>query len=293
VAAKGAGVTDTARGLALGAGGILLFACMDAIGKELTERLHPVIVVWARFVLQAVLVTLILAPRLRTYARTSNLRLQCVRALLMLGAMFSFFFALSMMPLGAATAVFLIEPFLAVILAALVLGEKAGPRRWIGVAVGLCGALLIIRPGAEVFQPTALLPLLAALFYAGYAISTRFLGQSDAVWTTVFYSGLLGAIGASFVAPFFWSPLTPDDLVLMGAMGALGTAGHVLLVSAYRYAEASTLAPLTYTTLVWAMGLGAIFFGERPDGWTLAGAAVIAGSGLYVWWRERLAERAR
>jgi drug/metabolite transporter (DMT)-like permease len=185
-------------------------------------------------------------------------------------------------------AVFEIAPLWITVLAFFVLKERVGPRRWTGVAIGFVGAMIIIRPGGEVFQPAAFLPMIGAACFAGYAIATRFLGEDEGPWTPFLYTALFGAVAASLVVPFFWT--TPDlaDGVVMTTFGIIGGAGHLCMILALRHAAASTVAPFHYVGLVYATFWGFVLFDEVPDRWTMLGAAVIVAAGLYVWWRERV-----
>jgi drug/metabolite transporter (DMT)-like permease len=265
-----------------------LFASMDAIAKLMTERYDPMQVVWARYTGQALLVALMVAPRLRRVLRTDHLPLQLLRSGFFFGATISGFFAYSMLPLATVTAVFQVAPLIITAMAALLLRETVGPRRWAGVAAGFLGALIIIRPGSSVFEPASLLPMLAALFFSGYTITTRMLGRDDGFWTTFLYSAGLGAILSTLYVPFVWTtPSWADAWTLLG-MAAIGTLGQLVLIAAFSTAQASALAPFTYFGLIVAALLGYLVFGDLPDAATVLGAGVIVGSGLYVWHRERL-----
>ena len=290
--ARFAAIPAEARGAALLVLATALFASMDAIGKGLMQRHDPFQVVWARYAAQAVIVAIIVSPRLGRVIRTARPGLQVIRSALLFMATLCGFFAFSVMPLADATAIFQTAPLAITALAALVLREPVGPRRWAGVMVGFLGALIIVRPGADVFQPAALLPMLGALFFAGYSIATRFLGRDESYWTTFLYTAALGALIASAFVPLVWVTPTWGDAALMLAMGAIGSAGQFLLIVAFNTAPASAIAPFTYAGLIFATLWGYVFFGDAPDGWTATGAAVIVGSGVYVWRRERMRKRA-
>lgn len=290
--ARFAAIPAEARGAALLVLATALFASMDAIGKGLMQRHDPFQVVWARYAAQAVIVAIIVSPRLGRVIRTARPGLQVIRSALLFMATLCGFFAFSVMPLADATAIFQTAPLAITALAALILREPVGPRRWAGVMVGFLGALIIVRPGADVFQPAALLPMLGALFFAGYSIATRFLGRDESYWTTFLYTAALGALIASAFVPLVWVTPTWADAALMLAMGAIGSAGQFLLIVAFNTAPASAIAPFTYAGLIFATLWGYVFFGDAPDGWTATGAAVIVGSGVYVWRRERMRKRA-
>jgi len=154
------------------------------------------------------------------------------------------------------------------------------------VAVSLIGALIIIRPGSAVFSPYAIFPLVAAVMFAGYALTTRFVGRDEDAWTSLLYTALVGALILSAVVPFFW--VTPDPLSagLMVAMGFVGAGGQLLMIRALMAAEASLVAPFSYVGLLFAILWGMLFFGEFPDLPTYLGAGLIVAAGLYVWYRE-------
>lgn len=267
---------------------MLLFSIMDGCAKHLMETHHTVQVVWARYAGQTALLIVLFAPSLTRRLRTQHLPLQLVRSALLFGATSLFFTAIGLMPLAEAVAVFEVGPLIITILGALVLGEKVGPRRWAGVIAGLCGALIIIRPGLEVFQPVAILPLLAATCLACYQIATRYLGAADSIWTTMLYTAGVGTVVASFAVPFFWTAPTGWDILLMATFGWIGFAGHLCLVYALGQAPASTLAPFNYAGFVWALVVGLLWFGELPDAVTFFGAGIIICAGIYVWHRERV-----
>ena len=285
--AAGAGLSPETRGILAMVLAFLSFAVMDTIAKHLSGSLHPVQVVWARYTSQTAFIVLLLAPRLGTLARTANPGLQLVRSALLFTATLFFFTSLSLMEFAEAVALMQTAPLLITALAAVVLGEAVRLRRWTGVAIGMIGALIIIRPGLGVFQPASLLPLGAACCLACYQIATRMLSAADRIWTTMLYTAGVGTLFASAAVPFFWT--APDLLqaLMMAAMGAIAGCGHLALVYGMSQAPASLLAPFNYTALVWATLFGYLFFAELPDPLTVLGAAVVVGAGLYVWHRER------
>jgi drug/metabolite transporter (DMT)-like permease len=288
LAARLTALTPEARGALLLVAAVATFASMDAVAKGLMQRHHPFQVIWARYMGQALIVALIVSPRILTLARTRRLRLQLVRSAMLFGATLCGFTAFSVMPLGEATAIFNVAPLAITAMAALILREHVGPRRWGGVVAGFVGAMIIIRPGAEAFQPAALLPLIGAVFFAGYSIATRFLGRDESHMTTLLYTAALGAGLASLFVPLVWTAPAPSDAALMALMGGMGAVGQFLLILAFNAAPASAIAPFTYAGLLFAALWGRVFFGDSPDVWTAAGAALIVGSGVYVWRRERL-----
>ena len=268
-------------------GAIFCFSSMDAVAKSAMEIMPPAQAIWARYISQAVIVTLIVIPRFNQLARTGYPKLQLMRSIALMGATTLFFLGISQISLAEATAVMDVNPVLITLGAFLFLGERIGIRRIIGVAVSLVGALIIIRPGAGVFSIYALMPLGAALCYTAYSLATRFVGRDESPWTSLFYSALVGALCFSAYIAFHWVPLSGEALILMALMGLFGTLGQLLLIRALTLGEASLIAPFAYTGLIWAALYGIVLFGDYPDAWTILGAAVIVAGGLYVWIRER------
>ncbi|MCV2448741.1 DMT family transporter [Paracoccus sp. DMF] len=264
---------------------IFTFTLMDATGKYLATRYHPVQVVWVRFVANLAIVALVLAPRLRSALATRRPVVQLFRGVTQLGSILLFFSSLQFIGLAEATAIMDINPVLITLGAALFLGESIGIRRALGIAAALCGALIIIRPGAGVFQPAAVLPLIGAFTYAAGAILTR-IARSDSTATSVLWSALVGSVLASFAVPFFWQPIAAGDLWAFALLGLFGTVAQALLIRAFALAEAAAIAPFGYTGLIWAGLWGWLFWGNLPDLWTVTGALIIVGAGLYVWMRE-------
>lgn len=271
-------------------GSVMLFTMMDALGKHLTQSYHPAQVIWMRMAINLAIVLAVLAPRLRTVARSRSPWLQVGRGLTQVASIGLFFTALQHIGLAEATAIMDINPVLITLGAAVFLGERIGIRRLAGVAVALAGALVIIRPGAGVLHPAAILPFIAAFTYAAGAIMTR-LVRGDSTATSILWSTTIATLGVSVVAPFVWQPIAASDLWAFVGMGLLGTVAQALLIRAFSLAEAAAVAPFGYTGLIWAGLWGALFWGTWPDVWTLVGAAMIVGAGLYVWAREARAMR--
>lgn len=243
--------------------------------------------VWARYAGQTLLVTLLVLPRIRRVAKTRYPGLQFLRSVFLLGGTTAFFFGISHLGLAEATAIMDINPMLITLGAALFLGEKFGIRRAAGVTAALIGALIVIRPGSDVFSPAALFPFVAAFCYATFVLITRRVGRDEDVWTSLFYTAIFGAVLLSAVVPFVWSTPTVPVMLMMGAIALAGALGQLLMIRALSEAEASAVAPFSYIGLLFAAIWGVLFFAEYPDVYTYVGGAIIVLAGLYVWHRER------
>lgn len=284
---------STRTGILLMLGSLVLFTAMDALAKGLVQTYPTAQVVWARFAGQLFLVVLILNIRLGPALRTRHPKLHALRSLTQMGATGFFFASLSHIGLAEATALADINPVLITLGAALFLGEKLGPRRIAGVLAAMIGAMIIIRPGADVFTPAALLPLACAVSYAASALLTRKVGMTESPWTAMFYGALLGTIVTSALMPGVWQPIAAGDLWLFATVGCLGTAAQICLIRAFSLAEAGAIAPFGYVGIILATGWGIVLYDEWPDALTLLGASIIVVAGLYVWHRETQARRPR
>lgn len=265
---------------------IFLFAAMDATAKALMQRYAPIQVVWARYAGMMAVVALVLAPRLGPLLRTRRIGLQLLRSAFLFGATFMFFTAISRMDIAAATAVMQVHPMILTLGAALFLREALGPRRIFAILAALTGALIVIRPGSEVFTPTALLPLVAGVFYASYALTTRFLGRGEPIMTSFLYTAIIGTLVASLLTIPVWQTPSAGDWAIFLGLGAVGALGQFLLIRSLTIAEAGAVAPFSYAGVIFATFWGYMAFDEVPDGATLLGALVIIGAGVYVWHRE-------
>ena len=273
-------------------GAVFCFASMDATAKYLMKEIGPAQTIWARYTVQALLVTVLILPKISIYGKTKYPKLQFVRSVALMMATTLFFFAFSRLGLAEASAIFNISPVLITLGAFLFLREQIGPRRVIGILVSLLGALIIIRPGSGVFTIYAILPLGAAIFYSTYSLATRFVGTDESPWTSLFYSAIFGAICYSIYIVFHWNPMSNNALLLTIIIGLFGTAGHICLIRALTLGEASLVAPFIYTNLLFTTIWGVVLFGNFPDFWTIAGALIIVAAGIYVWARDRAVRQA-
>jgi len=218
-----------------------------------------------------------------------------VRTLAEAGAAMLYIVALALAPLTMTSALLQASPLVVVAGAALFLGEKVGWRRWVSILVGFAGVLVILKPWDAAFDPTGLLTVACVVLLAVRDLATRVMPRRIGTFqvATWAYLGLVPAgtalmagMGQSFVAP------TPGQWAGLGGALVSGLFGYYAVVAAMRLGEVSVVAPFRYTRLVFAMGIAVVFLGERPEGSTLLGAALVVGSGLYAFARERSRKRA-
>lgn len=256
-----------------------VFVTMTTIAKTLSASYHPLQLIWARYFFHVAVIVLLFPGRLRDLARASPIRLHALRSGLLFLATGGNFVALALMPLAEVSAIGFLTPLLVTILSAWLLAERVRPHRWAAVALGLLGALLIVRPGVGVFRPETLVAVGFALAYALYQVTTRVARETDAV-LALLWSGLFGMALSSLLVPLVWRTPAPGELALMALIGVLGALAHLLVIIALRAGEASLVAAFSYTQLLWATLSGAVFFADLPDRWTILGALTIAAAGL-------------
>jgi drug/metabolite transporter (DMT)-like permease len=264
------------------------FTAIDTIVKYLGERYAVPLLVWARWGVPALLMIVLLGPRLRWgLLRSANPKLQFIRGAVLILSSLCFFAALKFLPLAEATGLNYSTPILVVLMAGWFLHERVTRPRWLFVAAGLVGTLLILRPGGAMLHAASLFALAGAALNATFQILTRKLAHED-LMVLIFYPALVGAVLMSFAVPFTAeASFQISDIALFLAIGAIGAVGHFLFIQAFQRAPASTIAPFTYMQLVWSTLAGWLVFGALPDRWALSGMLVIAASGIALTWYER------
>lgn len=260
----------------------LLFVIMNAMVKALTVEHNQVMIVWARYFFHVLTVALIFPHRLVDVLRTRQVAMQLGRSILLLVSTVCNFAALIWLPLADVASIIFLAPIIVAGLAIFTLRERVSPMRWLAIGAGFVGALLIVRPGAGTLNLGALLAFGCAVAYALYQISTRLVRESEPV-VSLLYSGLVGMIIFSLLAPFWWEPPTPRVWLMFLLIGALGAGGHLLVIMALQRAEATRISPFTYVQLLWAMLASFLVFGDVPGWLTVLGAVIIAGSGLQLY----------
>ena len=271
--------------------GILLILCAgsllathDGVSKHLTHLYPLVMVIWARYAVQSVVMFLLFFPKMRwAIVRTRRPLLQLLRALSLLSISVLFIGGLRYIPLGEATAVMFLAPLIVTVLSAVFLHEKITKGQWLAVSVGFLGVLLIVRPGGALFTPAILLPMSASFCFAVYQLITRRLASTDHAVTSNFLSGLFGALVLTMLLPGQYTLALPKtDWGFILVLGLLAMTAHMLLTVALKYSSAATLAPFTYMQIIFAGLIGYLVFEHVPDMLSLLGVLVISCSGLTV-----------
>lgn len=303
---RGMARSQTLNGVLLAAGGTLIFSVNDMSIKFLSGgyALHQVILIRAIVAMVFILCVIHFSQRGWSQIATSRPGTHLVRVCIVMVSNVTFFVGLAAMPLADAVAVAYVSPIVVTLLSIVFLREKVGPRRWAAVIVGMLGVLVMLRPGAGVIQPAALLVLISAVLYAAGNLLARHMGGTESAMTLSFYvqggfivvsvaMGLWAGDGhmatddplwAFLFRPWIWPPL--GDWPIFLATGLSVGLGGLMVTQAYRTVEAGLVAPFEYVGMPMAILWGLVIFGTFPDLVAWVGIAMICGSGLYVIWRE-------
>jgi drug/metabolite transporter (DMT)-like permease len=277
------------RGIAMILASTVFLGVSDVTAKYLSATLPSIEIAWIRFLVFAMIMVPAMLPGSPLYALQSDRKgLQVMRGVTLLASSLFFISGLRFLPIAEASATGFVSPLFVTALSIFFLGERVGMRRWIATAVGLIGVLIILRPGSSAFHPAAFIPIVSALAWACTLIMTRMMSGRERAITTMAYSSITGVCIVSALVPFVWVTPSWHDILFGIFIGVASTAGQWIVVLAFRYADASVLAPFQYTQLLWVSILGFMIFGELPDAWTVTGAAFIVASGLYTAHRERI-----
>ncbi len=286
-------MSNSLKGILFTLSASVFFATMAGIVRYLGPQVDAIEIAFFRNVFG----TLMFVPALMrmgvTPLKTNKLGLLCIRSVCNALSMTLFFMALAAMPLVEVTALNFTIPLWVTIAAGFLLHERLGLNRWMGLAFGFVGALIILRPGAGLVDWGALYVLLSAAVWSIAVVDIKVLSRTESAMTITLYGAMFNGLLILPAALFVWTWPTWTQLGWLCAMGICGTLGHLLYAKALRYADASLVSAFDFTRLIWACVIGFMFFAEFPDVWTVVGAVVIFGSAMYVTVREGQAERAR
>ena len=273
-------------GIMLVVAACLCFSTLDTSTKFVSAGVPILMALWFRYAFQALATTAVVLP-LRGMAawRTRHPKFQVLRGVLLLTSSVFSFASLKYMPVGEFTAIVMISPLVVTLLAATVLKETVSPLRWLLVAGGFAGTVIIIRPGAQTFQWATLLPIGLVVTNAWFQVLTSRMARTEDPVTMHLWTGWIGTLMATLLLPFVWTHVDrPIFWALMCLMGLMGTIGHFLLILGYQRAPAATLTPYLYVQIAFSMVAGLLVFSHVPDGPTLFGIVLIAGCGAAGGW---------
>jgi len=267
-----------------------IFALQDGISRHLAGEYNTLMVVTVRYWFFALFVITVASRKaggLRQAAATSQPVLQITRGLILTVEICIAIYGFTLLGLVESHAIFACYPLLVAALSGPVLGETVGWRRWVAIAIGFVGVIIILRPGMGVFSPYALIPFISALLFAVYGLLNRYAARRDSAATSFFWTGVVGAVVLTPVGLATWEPMTGPDWGWMTTLCITGALGHFTLIKAYEQAEASAVQPFAYLQLVFASAVGVFVFGEVIELPVAVGAGIIVLAGLFTLWRER------
>ena len=286
---------ENLRGIALMVASMAGFAIEDAMIKGVSARLPSGQILVLLGIMGATIFAAIAKARgLRLISPALVQRSVVVRNLSEMVGTVCYVSAIILTPLSSASAILQATPLAVTLGAAVFLGAPVGWRRWSAIAVGFAGVLIIVRPGAEGFMPASLLAVAGVIFLAARDLATRTAPPHIASLVLAFY-GFAAVVPAGGLLLAFqggWAPMTADLLLRLAITALIGVAAYYAIVAAMRVGDVAVVTPFRYTRIVFALILGVAVFDETVDGWMLAGAAIVIGSGLYTLLREARLVRA-
>ena len=285
--------TNTRLGVLLMVATTMIFALQDGLSLHLSSTYNVYMVVMVRYWFFAAFVMTVSAKQaggLHNAARTKQPALQAFRGVLLAAEICVMVTGFTLLGMVESLAIFSAYTLIVAALSGPILGETVGWRRWLAIAVGFCGVLVILKPGFGVFSPYAIIPFFAAFMFALYSLLTRYVARLDSTATSFFWTGVMGCLLMSVIGAFHFENMSPSDWGLMLCLCCTGAVGHWLLIRCYEVAEASAVQPFTYLQLVFGASIGVLVFGEvvRPN--VAIGALLVVAAGLFTLWRARVAK---
>ncbi|WP_181704215.1 DMT family transporter [Chthonobacter albigriseus] len=280
---------ETVRGILAMLACCLSFILNDTMVKAATETLPLGQVIFFRGIVST-LVIAVVAWRMGAFHgwRSHISRPLGWRTFGEVGATLAYLTALMHMPIANASAIAQAAPLMITAAGALFLGEQVGWRRWTAVVIGFVGILIIVRPGAEGFNLYALLALFSVVLVVVRDLSTRAIpARTPTIFITAFTSLAVMLTGAGYAAMEDWGPIGPQEALLLVGSGVFLLGGYVFIIIAMRHGDVSMVAPFRYSFIPFAIATGWLVWGDVPDGPTILGIAIVIGTGVYTFYRER------
>ena len=265
----------------------MIVPIMDALAKYLSWSLPVLQITWGRYFFTVVFtLSFILIFFRKSLVWSKNPNLQIFRGLILLSANILFFYSISVISLAKALTLAFIHPLIVTALSPLFLKEKVGIKRWIAVLIGFIGALIVIRPGFLELNLPSLAAFGTGVCYGFYLIITRKLSNTDNPLLTLLFTGIVGAIIMTSLMPMVWVPPTLNQWYMLASIGLVASVAHGFIIISFSMAEASKLAPLSYSEIITNIIIGYYIFSDMPDNWTFLGLFIIVCSGIYISRRE-------
>lgn len=278
------------KGIWLMIAAVASFAAQDGFSRHLAESYNTLMVVMVRYWVFAAFVTILALRRpegFRAAIASTRIGTHIARSILLVAEICIIIWGYTLIGLIESHAIFAICPLLVVAMSGPVLGEKISLRRWIAVAAGLLGVLIILRPGLGVFSWASLLPLAAAVMFATYSVLTRLTTRGEPTFPAFFWPGVIGAVTITAIGLPYWQAVSPADWVLLGIYASISVLSHWLLLKCYQIAEASSVQPFAYLQIVFVSIIGLTVYDETLAMPVIIGTALIVAAGMYALWQDR------
>ena len=261
----------------------LSFGILDTIQKTAVQYHSVFVLLFVKYTF-CLIFSFFIAKKnnVKNYYLSNNYKIQITRCILSVCEACFFILSFRYLALADAHTIGSLSPVLVVFFSYLILKEKINLATWVAIGISFFGVILIMRPGLTIFNPSLVIPLLAAFFYSLFQIATRLNAQYDDNETMLFYKGLIGVIITSILSLFFWQPLHSFSFIFFIFLGFFFCMGLFLQIKALSITPASVLAPYNYTIIVWAIFFGLIVYKEIPDIFTIIGAIIIVASGVFI-----------
>ena len=276
-------ISKESTGIIFGILAYFCFSILDATQKTLIlyHSVFQLLLVKYFFVLFLSLIESKRKNNINFY-KSKSIKLQIFRSLLSVIESGCFVLSFKYLSLADAHSVGSLAPVIVVALSAIFLKEKVSTKIWIAIFIGFIGVLIILRPTSSIFDPKALLPLLAAFVLGLYQVVTKKVSEHDTTETSLFYTSIIGIFIMSLLASNFWNPVSSSSYILFFIIGIFFSLGVYLQIIALSMARASIIQPFHYTLIFWAIMFGYILYNDIPDLFTIVGAVIITLSGIFV-----------
>ena len=271
---------------------VLCYAVMDGFIRYLSQYYNVITISMFRYWFFAIFILLINSKKdipLISVPLTKVRNIQLIRSVILVFEVCLCHYCFLKIGLIQTSSLFAVGPLIVTALSVIFLKEKVGWKRWTAISFGFIGILIILKPGIKEFDPFALMAILSAFLYAIYQILTRVVSKHDDTNTTLFYTGVTGAVVLTFIGPFFYINVESIDWIFILITRILGLTAHFFIIQAFKFSEASVLQPFNYLHLIFVSIIGVIVFDEVLTLSIVLGAFIVVSAGLYTYWRENKA----
>jgi len=270
----------------------LIFATQDGLSRYLAEKYSVTLTIILRFwaLAAGIFLYFFLFKESRSHFLSKRPLLQVLRSSILVAEIFVTVYSFTIVGLVATSAIFSSYPLLVVIFSYFILKEELSKLKLAIVLAGFLGVLIIVRPSGDVFQMHSIIPLIGAVLFALYGVLTRMASFSDSSYTSLIWTGLIGAFFSTLIGPIYVTPIEKSDIFSMLILCILGIVGHFTLIKAFEFAEATVIQPFAYFHLVFAGIIGVLIFNESITWTIILGSSIVIFAGIYSYLLDNIAK---